>query len=231
MHKFENPVEYLEYVLKHWDEFCRYHSRFAEALEGVLAENKRLKEQLRKKSDGQVVRTHIYQGQKVGSDEWVTGSLIEVDKDHDGKPFMAILEKTNSGRYEFPYLDAVLGTIDGCAVPVKPETVSEIVEIPSKSACVEKPATLEAFNKVFPNSVAYVNARLKDGVRCNACGSIVLIEDEKTEEGKEGAKHQCMFCDIDLLDEEVHEGDKCSIEELYALYGRVAETLLLDDSK
>lgn len=41
-----NPVEYLEKVLVTWNEFCKQHSNFVEALRDVLEENKRLKEEL-----------------------------------------------------------------------------------------------------------------------------------------------------------------------------------------
>lgn len=78
-------------------------------------------------------RIHLYSGQKTGSTVWVEGNLIEVEADDEGTPFTAILPKKNDGSYDYPYLIAYTGTIDGCAIPVKPETVREYTEIDDKN--------------------------------------------------------------------------------------------------
>lgn len=77
-------------------------------------------------------RVHLYRAQRVGTTDFIEGNLIEVAEDDEGNPFVAILEKENNGRYEYPYLlrNAV---IDGQAIPVKPETVSEYTEVDDKN--------------------------------------------------------------------------------------------------
>lgn len=74
-------------------------------------------------------RARIFRGQNPISKEWVEGNLIEVDKDDKRKPFTAILEKSHSGRYTYPSLNAEFGTLNGHAIPVRPETVSEYSEV------------------------------------------------------------------------------------------------------
>ena len=74
-------------------------------------------------------RVRIFRGQNPISKEWVEGNLIEVENDNEGKNFTAILEKSNSGRYTYPYLNADSAVITGMAIPVRPETVSEYSEV------------------------------------------------------------------------------------------------------
>lgn len=77
-------------------------------------------------------RIHLYRAQKIDSPDFVEGNLIEVLKDSDGNPFTAILEKERTDRFEYPYLNASLGVIDGEVIPVKPETVAEYTEVDDK---------------------------------------------------------------------------------------------------
>lgn len=201
-----NSVEYLENVLVSWDEFCKQHGKFEEALRDVLEENKRLKTQLQTSNKYKSFYEYF---------SALYGTGLEVANWHlNGE-----LESFDS------FFDSAMKSFSESCITPKLEQTAE-----HKAFCS---ATIEAFHKAFPKSTAYVDARLENGVRCNACGKIVLTKDESVAvpKGKEDAKHQCMFCDIDLLEDEVHKGDKCSADELYALYGRTAEILLLDEKK
>ena len=71
------------------------------------------------------MREILFRG-KHPNGEWVEGSLIAV------KDFTAILE-CESDRYEYPYLDNDLGTIDGYAIPVIPETVGQYTGLTDKN--------------------------------------------------------------------------------------------------
>lgn len=64
------------------------------------------------------MRNYLFRG-KTESGTWVYGSLIKVGN------YCCILEEDDGVRYEYPYLDPILGTIDGQAIPVKPETVGQ----------------------------------------------------------------------------------------------------------
>lgn len=50
---------------------------------------------------------------------WVYGSLINTGK------FCCILEPEDSDRYDYPYLDADLGVIDGEAIPIDFSTIGQ----------------------------------------------------------------------------------------------------------
>lgn len=64
-------------------------------------------------------RTYIFRG-KTDSGKWVYGSLIMADD------YCCILEKEEDLHpMDYPYLDGFIGTFDGTATPVKPETVSQ----------------------------------------------------------------------------------------------------------
>lgn len=63
------------------------------------------------------MREILFRGKTCG--KWVYGSLIYTGK------FCCILEPEDSDRYDYPYLDADLGVIDGEAIPVDPSTVGQ----------------------------------------------------------------------------------------------------------
>lgn len=66
------------------------------------------------------MRNIVFRGRKTHSHEWVEGSLITADN------FTAILEAEDKVHpMDYPYLDGDLGTIDGKATPVEPETVGQ----------------------------------------------------------------------------------------------------------
>ena len=66
-------------------------------------------------------RTYIFRG-KTDSGKWVYGSLIMADD------YCCILEKEEDVHpMNYPYLDGFIGTFDGKATPVKPETVSQYI--------------------------------------------------------------------------------------------------------
>lgn len=46
--------------------------------------------------------------------------------------------------------------------------------------------------KLYPNTYNYVKDNIVEGVRCNRCGTTVLISEV------EGYTYQCMHCDEDL---------------------------------
>lgn len=59
--------------------------------------------------------------------KWVEGALINVDG------YTCILERTNPGEYDYPYLDGDIGVIDGCACPIVPETVGQYTGLKDKN--------------------------------------------------------------------------------------------------
>ena len=65
------------------------------------------------------MREYLFRG-KTEHDRWVEGSLITV-----GDHYCCILPQDDGAYYEYPYLDGDLGTIDGQAIPVIPETVGQ----------------------------------------------------------------------------------------------------------
>lgn len=58
---------------------------------------------------------------------WVYGSLIKTGD------YCCILPDDDGSMYDYPYLDSELGTIDGYAIPVNPETVSQFTGLPDKN--------------------------------------------------------------------------------------------------
>ena len=64
------------------------------------------------------MRDYLFRGKPTySSRNWVYGSLIR------SGTYCCILTEDDGTDYEYPYLDHDLGTIDGQATPVKPETV------------------------------------------------------------------------------------------------------------
>lgn len=80
------------------------------------------------------------------------------------------------------------------------------------------------FKKVYPKTVAYVDALIQPNLRCNACSSIILKENES-----EQSSYQCMYCDVVLSSDEVHEDKPCEATERFDLYVQSAGLLCLDD--
>lgn len=72
------------------------------------------------------MRDIIFRG-RISNDQWVYGSLI-----HTGD-FCCILESRDSDRYDYPYLDNDLGTIDGQAIPIDPNTVGQYTGLTDKN--------------------------------------------------------------------------------------------------
>lgn len=72
------------------------------------------------------MRDIIFRGKAEGRNDWVEGSLIKVGK------YCCILEP-DCESYGETYLDEELGTIDGQAVPVIPETVGQYTGIDDKN--------------------------------------------------------------------------------------------------
>lgn len=128
-------------------------------------------------------RIHLYSGQKTGSTDWVEGNLIEVETDDEGTPFTAILPKKNDGSYDYPYLIAHTGTIDGCAIPVKPETVREYTEIDDKDG--KKVWEWCECKITAPNSQSTL------GYIAKVRGCFVFVEYE--------TKHILKLCDLPIL--------------------------------
>lgn len=73
------------------------------------------------------MREYLFRG-KTDRGYWVEGSLIKV-----GDNFCCILPQDDGCYYEYPYLDGDLGTIDGEAIPVIPETVGQFTEMFDKN--------------------------------------------------------------------------------------------------
>ena len=90
---------------------------------------------------------------------WVYGSLIVSGK------YCCILEADDgSYDYPYPYLDSEIGTIDGCATPVIPETIGRLIEYPCYDAFYEN-------EQIFEGDIIAVYPRVK-------CGDIKQMEPE-----------------------------------------------------
>lgn len=72
------------------------------------------------------MRDYLFRG-KTDAGKWVYGSLIHVGD------FCCILQGTDCMDYDYPYLDADLGVIDGNATPVIPETVGQFTGLIDKN--------------------------------------------------------------------------------------------------
>lgn len=65
------------------------------------------------------MREILFRGKRKDCDGWTFGSLIKVGA------YCCILPDDSGEYYDYPYLDSDFGTIDGCAIPVIPETVGQ----------------------------------------------------------------------------------------------------------
>lgn len=72
------------------------------------------------------MRDYLFRG-KTPDGRWVYGSLIHVGD------FCCILNPDDENDMDYPYLDGDLGTIDGKATPVIPETVGEYTGVCDKT--------------------------------------------------------------------------------------------------
>lgn len=72
------------------------------------------------------MRDYTFRG-KTENGCWTYGSLIHVGK------YCCILEEDISNFHDYPYLDPDLGTIDGYATPVIPETVGQFTGLLDKN--------------------------------------------------------------------------------------------------
>lgn len=67
------------------------------------------------------MRKILFRGKRIDNGEWVYGSLIKTGD------YCCILPDDDGTSWDYPYLDGELGTIDGKAIPVDPETVGQFI--------------------------------------------------------------------------------------------------------
>ena len=78
------------------------------------------------------MRDYLFRGKRSyehwrNKDPWVYGSLIQA------KDYCCILNPDDENDMDYPYLDGDLGTIDGQATPVIPETVGQFTGLIDKN--------------------------------------------------------------------------------------------------
>jgi len=80
--------------------------------------------------------------------------------------------------------------------------------------------------KLYPNTYNYVKDNIVEGVRCNRCGTPVLISEV------EGYTYQCMHCDEDLSTFETYKSsDTYSADEFNDICNDTLAELLLDEER
>lgn len=80
--------------------------------------------------------------------------------------------------------------------------------------------------KLYPNTYNYVKDNIVEGVRCNRCGTTVLISEV------EGYTYQCMHCDEDLSTFETYKSsDTYSADEFNDICNDTLAELLLDEER
>lgn len=80
--------------------------------------------------------------------------------------------------------------------------------------------------KLYPNTYNYVKDNIVEGVRCNRCGTTVLISEV------EGYTYQCMHCDEDLSTSETYKSnDTYSADEFNDICNDTLTELSLDEER
>lgn len=105
----------------------------------------------------------------------------------------------------------------------KQKNKAEVIEL------VELSLKYDATMKKYPASTKYVKRRIRNNIRCNRCGAIVLKSELRHSENK--YKYQCMFCDEDLYGIETHKGSPCSMQEAIELIEQTASLLCFDEER
>lgn len=72
------------------------------------------------------MRDYIFRGRDE-SGKWVYGSLVKT------KDFCCIMQEDDGTDYDYPYLDPILGCIDGYITPVDPDTVGQFIGLVDKN--------------------------------------------------------------------------------------------------
>lgn len=83
---------------------------------------------------------------------------------------------------------------------------------------------MDELKEKYPKTYAYVLKNTTTDIRCNRCNAVVLLSELRPK-----YKYQCMACDEDMFEIEVHDGDLCSKEEFEALVIHTAMELGLDE--
>ena len=99
---------------------CYEPQNVRSAWTGDQTESPEMGEKTEERSAEEEMREIIFRGKRKGSKEWVNGSLIQYGTYCCILPQEGVLHPMDE-----PYLDPELGTFDGRAIPVDPETVGQ----------------------------------------------------------------------------------------------------------
>lgn len=118
------------------------------------------------------MREILFRGKRTDGKGWAYGSLIQAGS------YCCILESEDKVHpMDYPYLDADLGTIDGKATPVIPETVGRLIDYACYNKCSDQ--------KLFEGDIIEVYSSRRCNYETDKPTGMAIVVDEHciTEDG------------------------------------------------